>query len=238
MTKLLVGCPVLHRAWIMPEWFRHLEVAVEEARIDPADVRCLFVGDPKTDPMTFDEIEKGCRYDWHYISVDERSRPYDRRDWQPKRFVRMVELRNNLLRGVRMIAPDHFLSLDSDILLHPRGIDVLMTTIKPGNFWAVGGKAYMTRDIKAPSFGMLSRTGQLQRSDSDGTFTCDVIMAIKLMAPVAYDVDYEFDKLGEDIGWSKAVRASGGKLVWCGEVANKHVTEAKYLDAFDKRLGW
>lgn len=238
MARLLVGCPVLHRAWILPEWFKHLDAAVEQARIEPEDVRCLFVGDPVSDPMTFDEIEKNCRYDWHYISVDEQSRPYDRRDWVPKRFHRMVDLRNNLLRGVRMISPDHFLSLDSDILLHPRGIEVLMMTIKPGQFWAVGGKAYMTLDLKCPSYGNLGRAGQLQRRDADGTFSCDVIMAIKLMSPQAYDVDYVFDKHGEDIGWSKAVNAAGGKLAWCGEVTNKHVTDPIYLDQIDRRLGW
>ena len=63
-------------------------------------------------------------------------------------------------------------------------------------------------------------------------------MAIKMMSPKAYNIDYESHIHGEDLGWSKAVKNAGGQMLWDGQVASKHVMNMKMFDVVDKRVGY
>jgi hypothetical protein len=229
-VKLVVGCPVSHREWILPTWFAHVRRAAEIAGLDPTYVFVVHPSDP-------------C---WRYI-VDNYpdatlvTAPFHRgrdvRDWLPPRYHQMVELRNLLLAAVRVEQPDLFLSLDSDILLHPDQLKLMVEALD--RFDAVGGRCYMTASgTRFPSWGRLTRTGGLQRIDGDGTFAVEVIMAIKLMSPKAYRVDYQFDLQGEDIGWSRACADAGVALGWDGRVIAKHVLAPHLLTARDIRVGF
>jgi hypothetical protein len=160
----------------------------------------------------------------------------DVRDWRPERYRQMVELRNLLLGAVRDQAPDVFLSLDSDILLHADQLTLMFETLQ--GYDAVGGRCYMTTaGTRFPSWGRLYN-GMLQRYDATGTFQVDVIMAIKLMSPAAYHVDYTFDLQGEDVGWSRNAVSAGLRLGWDGRVAAKHVLAPHLLTARDARVGF
>jgi hypothetical protein len=72
----------------------------------------------------------------------------------------------------------------------------------------------------------------------DGCFPVGVIMAIKLMTPPAYNVDYEWNHQGEDIGWSLAALARGLKLGWDSRTTTKHVFYPHLLDEVDPRCGY
>jgi hypothetical protein len=169
--------------------------------------------------------------------IEEENVP-EKRVWNPERFHRMVYLRNLLLGAVRNLSPDHFLSLDSDILLHPRALASMME-LAGSSYDAVGGKAYMTaKGTWCPSFGYISSSRGILRYESTDVLRVDAIMAIKLMTPSAYLVDYEFHEQGEDIGWSLACKREGVTLGWDGRVTNKHVMHEKALDALDQRCGF
>lgn len=229
--KLLVGCPVLHREWILPSWFAHVQRAFEHLQENNAhdwELEFIFVGDKETDRETYDIAVFGPVAGVHWIDVlDTRQR--DEREWNPPRYQRMVDLRNELLFEVRDLAPDLFLSLDSDILLHPQALIEMIRVLDDEHAYentkvAVGGKVYLSQyGVECPSWANIGRDGSIRRSNSSGTFPVDVIMAVKLMTPAAYGVDYRFDKQGEDTGWSKAARESGVRLVWTGKVTSKHV---------------
>ncbi len=228
--NLIVGCPVAHREWILPTWFAHVRAATDLAGLSPT---FTFVCHP-------DDRSWGCITD-HAPDATLVSAPFargrDQRDWRPERYAQMVELRNLLLGSVRAQAPDLFLSLDSDILLHPDQLKLMVDDLD--RFDAVGGRCYMTSaGTRFPSWGRLSRLGNLQRVDSTGTFAVDVIMAIKLMTPAAYAVDYEFDLQGEDVGWSRAATRAGVRLGWDGQVASKHVLASHLLTPVDARVGF
>jgi hypothetical protein len=106
-------------------------------------------------------------------------------------------------------------------------------------FDAVGSRCYMTASgTRFPSWARLLPSGGLQRTDSDGTFAVDVIMALKLMNPAAYNVDYRFDPQGEDIGWSQACTEAGVRLGWDGRVVAKHVLAPHLLTPRDSRVGF
>lgn len=237
--NLLVGCPVLHREWILDRWFDYVLHAALKAGFDEENLSFVFVGDPVKDPETWEIIRRRDPLASEVWVPDPR--PRDKREWKDSRYRRMVFLRNSLLQQVRLEAPDLFLSLDSDVLLHKDALTrmIELSTAAGGLYDAVGSRCYLhARGTKCPSWANLSKLGQLQRSDTEGTHRVDCIFAIKLMTPAAYAVDYRNDTQGEDTGWAKNVKAAGLKLGYTGEVASKHVMDPKFLDVVDERIGW
>ena len=226
----------------MSAWLARVEAAVP----DEWDLEYLFVGtrnDPtrgviKTTADLFDRTV-------HYVDTAEnvKDEPLDHK-WHTAAYEKMVQLRNMLLEEVRNLRPDLFLSLDSDILCHPNQITNLVDTITRDErgFDAVGGKVFLSPGKAAPSWAYYNELkGGLRRSDIDYVTPVDVIMAIKLMAPPAYSVDYKFHRLGEDIGWSLACAEAGLKLAHDGRLASKHImskTNSEGLEKPDLRCGW
>ncbi len=235
--EILIGCPVSRREWILDRWFDHVEVACGKVGLEPGFV---FVGDPERDGQTFDIVERRTEDGARRVIPDPAPSRQDIRVWNNKRYRRMVELRNKLLAGVRRESPPLFLSLDSDILRHPQAIVNLVESVETHPEWsAVGGKVYLSASgFRAPSWGRLSRQGKLQRSDHEGVFDMQILMAVKLMKPEAYGVDYEFSTHGEDTGWSLACANAGLKFGVDSRVISKHVMSRQMLEIVDPRVGY
>lgn len=234
---VLIGCPIQKREWIVSEWFWHAIAACKVADVKPG---FLFVMDITEEPLftMVKNLSEINGVDLWVVPVDEVQRE-DKRDWSHIRFERMVELRNTLLGAVRSLAPPLFLSLDSDMLLHEDAIKVMIDTLNTQEADAVGGKSYLSHTGRAhPTYGKMGYQNNMQRPDSEGTFKVDVLMAIKLMTPAAYAVDYGFHAYGEDIGWSLACKELGLQLWWNGSVCSKHVMRRADLDKIDVRAGF
>ena len=238
-NSLLIGGPVWKRNWILPTWFEHVEAAAERAEVTPS---YLFITDKSLDPHSVAVIEDEAfrrDRDFEVIHFPQGDRP-DRRDWPVKgRKETMVALRNLLLARVREIGPDFFLSLDSDILLHPDAISSLMQDA--ARFDAIGGKCFMTvTGTNYPSCARVNEHGLLhEREDAEGSaFPMQVIMAIKLMRSTAYNIDYVYHPKGEDVGWSLECEKAGLKLGWDCKVCSKHVMGEQWFGKFDDRCGF
>lgn len=237
-TPLIIGCPVWKREWIMPAWFEHVERAAQNAAVVP---HYVFVTDQYKDTTVGVLMDEASR---RHRNVDivhfEQADREDKRDWPRKgRLELMVDLRNALLARVREYEPGFFLSLDSDILLHPDAISSMLE--ETHRFDAVGGKCYMGHvGTRLPSCANLDVNGGMKnRSDADGAaYPKHVIMAIKLMLPQAYRIDYEYSSKGEDIGWSIAARRAGLSLGWDAKVCSKHVMTREQLTKIDPRCGF
>lgn len=240
-APLLVGCPLLGREWIIPKWIEHTEAACSLAGVKP---KYVFVGDANDDAvhLTITSLV-ALGQDVFFVHEDENDHDY-KRLWNADRYKRMIYLRNTLLAKVRDIGPAFFLSLDSDILLHPTTIARMASLIS--DYDAVGTKLYMEPPPAAgsrlhqrnnPSFYVL-KNGRPKRWDATSAMKVDVIMAAKLMAPPAYKVDYEFHSHGEDVGWSLACLNKGLRLGWDGGVVSKHVMTESHLDRVDPRCGF
>lgn len=228
----MVGCPVAHRSWILEHWFDAIEESCAAAGVEPM---YAFVVDRGDECLAI--IDKRAPY--YAVEETAPDKATDNRVWDPRRFGVMADLRNRLLGLVRAYAPDRFLSVDSDILVHPDLVRALLEDLAAGDYAAVGGKCFMTATgTMFPSWGRLGREGMLQRYEASSYFVVDVIMAIKMMTPAAYGVDYVTDVQGEDIGWSKACRAQGLRLGWDGRIASKHVLNRQMLHRRDNRVGW
>lgn len=228
--SFLVGAPTRGRAWILPEYIRRVKASCAKADVEPS---FLFVveeddNDPGMIASCLDESE----YSLVTLPADESSSM--QRVWNEKRYEYMVFLRNTLLKEVRVLAPDLFLSLDTDMLLHEDAISALVDNI--GNYDAIGGKAYLS-DI-GRFHSTYASDFALNRPEAEGIFPVPVIMAIKLMKPSAYNIDYKTHRFGEDLGYCENAQEAGLKFVWCGSVTNKHVMRQENLGVVDDRVGF
>lgn len=230
---IAIGCPVAHRSWILDAWFDHVLGACDKAGIEP---QFVFAGDPSKD-RTFRTIRQ--RAPDAVIAITPNTKGTDARVWDYQRYRTMAGVRNALLHAVRDLSPSFFLSLDSDILLHPDALRLLLKDMETDTWDAIGSRCYLTpTGLCCPSWGRLSPQGYLQRQDSDGYFPVQIIMAIKLMRPTAYNIDYVAHMQGEDIGWSLACEHEGLKLAWDGRLASKHVMSPHLLSRVDVRVGY
>lgn len=245
---ILVGCPVAKRDWVIAEYLEAACTALDHTGLDYAFV---FLGDVVRDatfPVAKEAIANRNTSALFVQSHDDApaERPHA---WKTTDYHRMADLRNQLLKAVREIEPEFFLSLDSDILLAPQTVVQLLETSE--KFDAVGGKCYMSPPLRPkenrinlsvsarnPSYGKLKPNGNFHRSDASGVFQVDILMAIKLMSPRAYNIDYAYDHRGEDLGWSRKCREAGVTLGWDGRTANKHVWSPQRLGEVDERVGW
>lgn len=239
--RVAIGCPVTNRDWILPDWFDHTLAACEVAAVEPVYV---FVYGTSAD-RTWQVLNREVRlrpFEHHIVNYEEHPMDGLRRSWDLARYNHMANLRNCLLEVVRYVGPDYFLSVDSDILLDKRVLKNLLEVIQDPDrpCDAVGGKVYMTPGkSKVPSYAMLRNgSNELKRQDQDGTFPVSVIMALKLMSPKAYNVDYRPNYHGEDIGWSLEARKAGCVLMWDGRICSKHVMDREHINEIDPRIGW
>lgn len=231
--RLLIACPVLRREWIIAAYLEHAQAAADRAG---ADARFLLVGG-LGDP-TFEVVDGLPQYDVMRVYVNE-PRDVDVRDWpKPGRKERMVDLRNLILNQARSVRRDYLLSLDSDILLHPDAIANLVETQHNYGWAAVGGYCYMSSNRSHPSYAHLEGHAMRRPDIVGGVGRCDVLMAIKLMTSKAWNVDYVYDRAGEDIGWSREVKRAGLTVGVDARVVNWHVMRPAELARHDPRVTW
>lgn len=229
--RLVIGCPVKDRAWIMDKWFDHIELAIP----DEVEVEYVFVI-PSGDE-TLEIINKRCPQ--AHLVLTEEAPSYERNWHKEGRYREMVQVRNALLREVRRINPDYFLSLDSDILVTPTCISESLSIIRDG-YNAVAPPTFLDpTDKRFTNAAVLKPRGGYYRATPGTSHIVDIIMAIKLMDRAAYQVDYDFNIFGEDFGWSKGARENGIKMFYAGGIGpSKHVMKKEWLDRIDERCGF
>lgn len=232
-TEVLIGAPTRKRQWILPRWREHVLAAAKVAGVKPRFV--FVIGEDDHLGFEWPDTES--------VVVEEPPRD-DIRRWNPDRYEHMVFLRNTLLGRVREIQPQLFLSLDTDILLHPNAIDGMLEVLtRHPEAWACGGKAFLSeRTEHFPTYGMWQNKSNhgmgFRRQRSSSVMQVDVLMAVKMMRPLAYSTDYVYHRHGEDVGWSSAIAKAGGVLWWDGRFPSKHVMRPDLLDEVDRRCGY
>jgi hypothetical protein len=251
VTKLIIGCPVYAREWILPHWFE----CIENQTFPLSDIGFVF------ELGADDKITHKVLFDWHAnhpeVSIfDTRveprvqhgTHPEGHRAWSRSRYYDMIQFRNSLLQRVRNHAPEKYFSLDSDILLeNPDTIQQLWDLTEQEEIDAAAPLMYMTpTGVNFPSVmswlpgkeGLNAlRTGPYPIGE---VFQCDIIMAAKMMSkPVYEEIDYRFHKQGEDLGWSDECRREGFNLYSASQIYAPHIMSKgmykKYLENGDDR---
>lgn len=233
MVDIIVGCPTQNRAWILPRWFDHVYMAV------PVDWNLKFIlAVPEWDDDTLKLV--GDMRTVEVLITDEPKRE-DKRNWaDTDSYYHMADLRNSILRSVRVAKPDLYLSLDSDMLSGKETVEQMYETMLANNADAVGGLTWLDPiDPTVTNLADFTHHGsQFRRHENPGQHPVDILMGIKLMGNLAYNVNYEWDAYGEDFGWAKAMKRAGGRVYCDGRSPSKHVMSPEWLDRVDKRVGW
>lgn len=221
----------------------HVRVAFELAGLKPYWTFAIGVGPNGEDDGTRHIVTELFRNEpGIWTEITEPPIP-EHRTWHEERYQQLADYRNRLLGLIQGVRPDYFLSLDSDMLLHPAALLCMLDMIEnhhpvQGDYAAIGGKAYLSESgTNFPTYATLNNAG-LIRSESSGTFPVEILMAIKLMSPAAYNIPYKSHMFGEDIGWSLNCKEAGLVLGWDGRVTSKHVMRKDLLDKVDERVGW
>lgn len=243
--RILVGCPVYERAWILPKWFESVQVLRAYG-----DLSFVFAYTPSEDNtlelLTNAPGPVSILYHTDGVHSIERN-------WGTPRIRTMADMRNRLLDFAAETQPDIYFSLDSDVLLPQslslRGIFGKLHKVGEGGdvpfmggVWdAFAPLVYLgPGDVTNAFTGIPGRPLHRVR-DTSLVRQVTVICAAKLMRPAIFSdprVRYDLDGRGEDFAWSLAAIKSGYKLGWMPEVKCKHIMERTQLDRFDKRIGW
>ncbi len=234
--RLTVGCPVRDRAWCLDSWFDHVEESCVRAGVLPGYAFVAGASYDDTDKILYKRT-RGRKTELIKISDPGLPSGVDR-SWTEDRMYFMVDVRNQLLGLVRNTEPDLFLSLDSDILVHPDTVSNLIETA--ADYDATAGRTYLHAIEKTVNWGDWIKPDQRMRRGHD--LTCirkvGIIMAIKMMNPSAYNIDYQYHFRGEDLGWSWACGQAGLTLAVDGRNINKHCLNERMFNRIDERVGY
>lgn len=231
--KLLIGCPIYKRDWILNRWIR----AIISQSIPTSDIGFIFECSPD-DSSTTTMLEAWKSYDKNipFFHIEYRKdinhfeHQQNGRQWTISRYENMVQLRNSLLTKVREIQPDYYFSLDSDILIeNPNTLELLVAHIKDGAD-AVSPLMFMTPvGTKYPSVMTWredepDKAKRLERYPIGTYFQADVIMAAKMMNKEVYNnIDYSIHPQGEDVGWSLNCHKRNYKLFSASYIYAPHI---------------
>lgn len=224
MKKVLIGCPVRNRAWILPRYLQSLR----NLDYDSRDIEYCFIVNDSTDNTL--EILKAFRDD---VSNQVRiincnlqgSNGHQRGQYS---FFHLAILRNILLDEFLRSDCEYLLSVDSDILLPPNTIkalqepqcDIISALVCNGH--EIGDEGIYNILNRNP----YGRYEHIRNFPSDQIFEVDCTGAaylIKRKVIEKYRVRYSASRGSEDIGFCEDAKAKGIKIYCNPQVVAEHV---------------
>jgi hypothetical protein len=240
--KLIIGCPIYKRDWILPSWIR----SIINQSVDLSNIGFIFEVSPDDmrtvqSLIAWKKIDKRIPF---FLIKERKDIPHfehfnNGRQWTMSKYHNMVALRNSLLDSIREQEPDYYFSLDSDVLIqNPNTIELLIGHIKNGAD-AVAPLMYMTPfDKRFPSVMSWANKEEWKAKREEfypiGTyFKSDIIMAAKMMSKKTYSsINYEFHSQGEDVGWCKNAALAGLDLYSASYIYAPHIMHEEMLNNF------
>lgn len=229
--KIVAGCPVAERAWILQEWIDSLR-GQRLDRGDELEIVCLYT---RSHDQTLSVLQRN-----EVITVVSPlpSRPYDRMlahywSYQDHEYEYMASLRNDLRSIAIALQADLFLSIDSDILFKTKeDLQSLIDTMRAYAAHAVAPLVNMEKyATNSPSWNWMDlrfdgvggvRPDVSVSPSKVSPFRVDVIMAAMLLDRRAQMIPWKNHPQGEDIGWSIKARRADLKLVIDSSVECEH----------------
>lgn len=227
--KILIGCPVRNRAWVLPYYLNSLEKIKKNNKYN---IDFYFIINDSVD-----DTKKLLSFYPHEVWNTPAATETEKRGTYS--YDRLANLRNRLCNVAIEKDVDFLLSIDSDIIVSINIIESLM------NLYATLKVAYGTDKIVIsplvrnypvpktgedtyPAHNAMMRCGvSVYRSEMDRIFTepfvcVDVTGACTLIPKSLLSVRYGFHPQGEDCLWSQRVQEAGGHLFVTSEVSTIH----------------
>jgi cellulose synthase/poly-beta-1,6-N-acetylglucosamine synthase-like glycosyltransferase len=220
MTKVLIGCPVRDRGWVI---HRHLE-ALKKIRVpEGVEVEFLYVLNDSTD-NTKDILEQ---YGVPYVEYNTGREGYTRQKYNPANYGHLAEIRNYFIDRFLETDADYLFSIDSDIIVPEEALEVLLADDKdiismilcnqPGDMPRRAHNV-MNEDPSGMMVHILSYPLE-QVFPCDLTGACYLIKREVLQAGVRYAQDPQ----GEDIPFCRQAKRLGFGIFCDSRVKPIHV---------------
>lgn len=217
--KIVVGAPIKDRAWVIPEWHQ----AIVNQSIDVEIIALVSVSEDKTVEL-LDDRGVEVAYDFE----DGRSTgEIDGHVWGAgNTYEYMASLRNKLTQWAIEKDADFFFSLDSDIILPPDGLRVLLEyaqtrvgVLSPAVNMTIGQTVWNTMDwVDRNRPSLANRISQNLYS-----YQADVVMAAMMLDRSAMECKWQSHQQGEDVGFCLDAEARRIPRWWIPEVQCDHL---------------
>lgn len=253
-VELVIGAPAWDRAWSLPLWFESVR-----ANVDPANTGLVFVV-PPTDTGTREVIAAlSAGFSWVEV-IRDRGKQSPREERPATRHETLAQARNQILRVVTSVRPQHYLSWDTDFLI-PEGVlpEIQRLNLPLTTVWAwlnrqppkkvnhFDGERYHEILWQPPVCATamaFDRNGQPIHYPSHeyalrarGLWECGVTLAWQLMGHRAYSVaSYRPHAAGEDVSFALELQQRGIPRFCYGEVQGVHLYDRTCKD--ERELGW
>lgn len=216
--KLVIGCPIKDRAWCLPQWWQ----AIEDQDVEHEKV-CIY-------SESADETLQLLKDNDVTVLVDDR--PGRRRNeidghmWVQQRYEYMSSMRNRLIEYCLEHEADYFFSLDSDVILPPKGLQQMLRfaethegVIAPAVNMTTGQIAWNVmawKDREHP--GVANRNAGEQQ-----TGPADVVMAAMMLDRRGMECRWQSHTQGEDVGFCVDATAKDVPRWWLAEIHCTHL---------------
>jgi GT2 family glycosyltransferase len=226
--EITIGAPVRNRAWILRHYLDHL-VSLDY----PKDkIRFLFILNDSTDRS--DEVLRDFKQEYKElyagieISVYNQHAPEDERTWRREKIYHtLANVRNKLLE---QIETPYFFSVDTDILVPPNALKVLVESNKDIVAGVIRNDYIIQPDAEYPNQLtnlLIMKNGTIRhymKYPLNDLFQVDVTGAIYLLKKeVCEQVRYGFDPQGEDVYFCLQAKEKGFEIWANSNVYAQHV---------------
>ena len=221
--KIVIGCPVKDRAWVIHDWLQ----GIYDQEVD-ADIEILCAVSPSSDGTEQYLLEGGAKL----LRMPEHAYRRSKKDidghvWNMEMYEFMASMRNGLKnRAFSEFECDYFFSLDSDIILPKGGLATLLAFAKDHPGVVSPGVNMTSRGV---AWNVMSWVDQGRPSMAHRPIgeppqgEADVIMAAMLIPRENKSVRWETHRQGEDVGYCIDAVRSRTKLWWVPMVRCKHL---------------
>jgi hypothetical protein len=244
MMRLVVGCPVYERAWILRDWFSAVADAVAYTKQvrDDITLEFAFAYTPSEDD-TLDVIHEQAELlgaPVSVVTVTEGTHSKERNWGDHRRLWTLTDLRNVLLNRVAELAPDLYFSLDSDLLIASNVILGLVEDMY-GRYDAVAPLTFLARSQSITNAFYYDRHVRRRVKVLNALQPADIICAAKMLPEHMVQDEqmrYVFHTAGEDIGFGDRGRELGYTFGIDTALKVKHIMEPEDMDKVDSRVGF
>lgn len=213
MDKILLGCPVHNREWILPEYLKH----VYRLDYDKKNLSLCFIvndcSDKSMDILIKFKKEHLDKYRDIIIKEMNFNMPRDTRQnrIEKKIYLRLAAVRNELLSFVH--DNDYVFSVDSDILIPKDSLKRLLSHKRD----IISALVYNDLEKHYPNI-LKIKEGKIVHFfnfPKNSLFEVDITGAVYLIkSEICRKVKYEYHKLGEDVPFCINAKRLGYKI-WC-----------------------
>lgn len=224
--KILIGCPVRNRAWILPHYLR----AMQSLDYPREKLQYCFVLNNSTD-CSQEIIEEFARNNNTDIIIFDQEKPRGvERGYYS--FTHLASLRNTLLNQFLETGADYLFSVDSDILVPADSLSRLIAhNCDIVSMLVCNGHQIGDPDVYNVLRQVDDRYEYIRDFPRHGVFPVDCTGAAYLIKRrvITRGVRYCTDGGGEDIGFCQQAREMGFQLYCDGSLEAFHIMHENQL---------